>query len=197
MRNRCGHPDVVFFSIAELVSRETQKKHLGVEGHRHARRDHRFLRRRAFVHADLKYNEEKVPAQDIWKNAHMHRDDAKAIQLFRDGKFKIVRTSPELMLTSVRWFNDHAFRDPTQPIRWTHAKDSGWKKGGPSRVFSLGLDQEIDWLSYRHFRRQDKARLRGAARPRPILVQSIHVRIVPSIRTRTWVGDLMIDCRSP
>jgi len=116
----------------------------------------------------------------------MHRDDAKAIQLFRDGKFKIVRTSPELMLSQRTLVYDHAFRDPTQPIRWTHAKDSGVKKADPAAYSHSGLDQGNRWLSYRHFDGRTKARLPVA---RLVLDQfsfnQSTLRIVPSIRTRT------------
>jgi signal peptidase I len=108
----------------------------------------------------------------------MHEDDELARKWFEEGKFEIVRKTPDIMMALRRnvYSNDHQAKDMAAFPRWQHAKTSTWKGDGktgfihtdPGSKDAAKIDADkndaakngadknaadqagIDWLRYQH-----------------------------------------------
>ena len=142
---------------------------------------------------------------DLWEVRYMERDDRRAINLFNDGQFKILRKPPATMLAMRRlvYDNDHQAKDLKDSKllpRWK--AEGGWTIANDGTRFEHdgGPSQEFAWLDYRHI-------LRPSDWPR---VQEVDTRAqlirdfsgynsyeTPGQRHsqqgNNWVGDLMLE----
>src|SRR5439155_2372259 len=135
----------------------------------------------------------------------MHVDDPRAKALFHEGKFQMLRKSPEEMLAVRRlvFDNEHQPKDliGKAPSRWgADSEPSAWKpdnRNEPKRFdHAAGSGSEVAWLRYRHLV-PDHERLRA----RPELITDFmgyntwqEQRGNHSSPAQDWVGDLMLEC---
>jgi signal peptidase I len=93
--------------------------------------------------------------------ASMHVNDPETLQRFTDGKFEIVRKSPDNILAMERivYDDDHQARDlaGVQMPRWADRGPGGWADDGKN-CFRLAApaDDAVHWLGYRHLLRDEK-----------------------------------------
>jgi signal peptidase I len=140
----------------------------------------------------------------LWKKEHMHIDDPETCDLFRKGRFRIIRKDPENILAMMRlvFDNDHPSRsDPASTDRWKSA-DGGW-----SALAAHGFRHDgnnggrTDWLRYQHILRDFPGR--------PALITDMmgyntyqsgnnmgggfgHTPLLGD----NWVGDLILECEA-
>ncbi len=92
--------------------------------------------------------------QHLWQKPFAHPNDAKAEDLWKAGKFEIVRKSPEQVLAMRRlvYDNDHPARDLTGEKwqRWKPAEGAGWAPAEPHGFRSDPEGEDVRWLRYRH-----------------------------------------------
>jgi signal peptidase I len=148
-------------------------------------------------------------ATDLWKPEYMYENDDRALQLFKEGKFKIIRKSPAKMLAMRRIVYDNDFQAASlaRPEFQRWADDARvWKPDNPSaaKVFTAdGAAPGESWLRYRHLLVPDSRRggPDGPAnaqglRPEPITNFMGYNTGEPSMslrRDERWVPDLMLD----
>jgi signal peptidase I len=62
-----------------------------------------------YVYDGLEYDDSRVNPLDLWEKEYTHENDRQAVELFRKGKFRMVRKSPSEMLAVRRkvFDNDH------------------------------------------------------------------------------------------
>jgi signal peptidase I len=127
-------------------------------------------------------------SEDLWQLENTYRDDPQAIDLFRQGKFAIVRKSPRKMLALKRLVhdNDYLARDLTAanfPPRWAPEKEDAsqnngqadwlalrrqgdeeraWVADGPNGFQHLARPGRVTWLRYRNLL-FDRSRSVGAS----------------------------------
>src|SRR5581483_3656666 len=78
----------------------------------------------------LLYRDHPLPPkpEDAWKPPYMYRNDAEAIQFFKQGQFQIIRKDPAQVLAMQRivYDNEHQAQDLVRlgfPQRWASEKD--------------------------------------------------------------------------
>jgi signal peptidase I len=124
---------------------------------------------RLYRSTTLRHEDAGVDPLELWRPEHLHCDDAKALALFQQGKFEILRKPLDTLLGMRRivYDNDHPAKDleGVLPPRWAGA---GWQADGPHGFRCDGQGQALAWLRYRHILRpNDWPRKRGAAAPAP------------------------------
>lgn len=149
---------------------------------------------RAYACRNLAYpDDNKVEAKLRWQNEFMHRDDPKALKLFAEGKFRIVRKSPDSMLYLRLPVHDNDFLDKKGPRYWTAAPDSAWKKA-PKGFRREGEQKDMSWIRFRNL-------VPGKdGKPTAQLITDFagFNSFVPAgfeaDRPANWVSDLMLEC---
>jgi signal peptidase I len=155
--------------------------------------------------ANSPQHHDQVSSEEIWKQEFMHLDDPAVKQLWEDGKFELLRNSPEQVLTRMvlAHDSDHQATDlkGKEWQRWQPTSDA-WETQKDGRAFShtaRGGAAE-DWLQYRHL-------LRGQNH-KPALItdfmgynsgESLGPNAFPAgpfakWRPQNWVGDLILEC---
>lgn len=133
---------------------------------------------------------EQVPAKvtpDDGRDLAGFAPDEQAVELFRQGKFRILRKPPALVLALMRLVYDsgHPARDLTQADQRRWVGDGGWTEQG-GRFRHDGDD--TGWLRYRHV-------LRDAEKPQLISdfsgYNSWEPRVAPM---QNWASDLILEC---
>lgn len=121
-------------------------------------------------------------------------DDREAENLFKTGKFTIIRKAPDKMMALRRIVFDNDFLplDLKGPDKARWQPDGGWKPDNPDLAKSFGhTGAELSWLRYRHLQR-------GNDRPSLILdMMGYNTGKPPDNRDALgshWVGDLMVEC---
>jgi hypothetical protein len=156
-----------------------------------------------YVCDGLQYEDSRVDPLNLWEKEYMHQDDPGALDLWKKGKFQLVRKTPSDMLAVRRkvYDNDHQAVDligKTQP-RWGPDGASSWHadKVDEPRHFEHAADQEKDvaWLRYRHLISDS---VRQSARPELITDYMGYNTWVPrhgahGPPSQNWVGDLMLE----
>jgi signal peptidase I len=158
----------------------------------------------------LNYDDEDraIPRKDLWIVDNMHKDDERALELFKQGKFQILRKPPKQVLAEARlvFDNDHQPKDliGKVPPRWKPEPDDDiWKVDNAEapRVFQHvpGANNELAWLRYRHLIPTDPDH-RFTARPELITdFMGYNTWENPSdvrrhsLPAENWVGDLMLE----
>jgi signal peptidase I len=143
----------------------------------------------------LQYDDSHIKKEHRWQREYTHMDDPRAIQLFKEEKFRIVRKAPDKILALSRIVYDNEFQDKTQPPRWVPGPGEGsWQPLNPSepKVFKhAARPGDTAWLRYQHL-------LRDAAKPRLItdfMGYNTWVSERPGHTTppQNWVGDLILE----
>jgi signal peptidase I len=141
---------------------------------------------------------------------HMHIDDPTSLQWFEEGKFEIVRKTPEVMLALRRnvYNNDFQAKDMAAFPRWQPAQTSAWKGDGKTGFIHSGdmiapeepdgpnvNKDAIDWLRYRHLVRPKDGPVAGNLNIKPQLITDFMSYNSFNDRTPSpnWVGDLMLE----
>ncbi len=99
--------------------------------------------------------EREVREQQLWHYGYMHDDDPRALALFREHKFQILRKNPENVLAMKRivYDNDHQAKDLKGKLkpRWS---GEDWKEDeGTGLQFPGGETGRLAWLRYHHYLR--------------------------------------------
>jgi signal peptidase I len=140
---------------------------------------------------------------DLWHQ--IRRDDPKSQQLFDEGRFEIVRKTPDVMLELRRivYDNDHPAKDMLAYPRWAPKMGSGWK-AEKQNSFSMAATkvESVDWLRYQHLIRPGAKDGPPAGKLDPQLITDFmgynNFQLdnggweAPS---PNWVGDLMVECQ--
>ncbi len=132
----------------------------------------------------------------LWEGPFMHAKDNTAIDLFKAGKFSIVRKKPEVLLAMMRlvYDNDHQAKDLKGPEyqRWIPAKKSGWSADGATAFVHAGSSaNEGDWLRYRHVLRD------SPNKPQLITDFTAYNTSDPSQGDPgNWASDLVVECQA-
>jgi len=150
---------------------------------------------RAYYCRDLKYPDDRIAPEERWQEKFMHRVEAKAVKLYQQGKFRIIRKPPELMLALRRPVHDNDFVPKKAPPHWVGVRGSGWTRT-PDHGFRHEGSKDVDWLRYRHLVPA------ADARPQAQLItdfdsfNSYVLENRPGLEiTPNWVGDLMLECQ--
>jgi signal peptidase I len=143
--------------------------------------------------------------EDLWQLEDTYPNDSAAEAAFRNGKFRILRKTPEIMLAMRRlvYDNDHQADNliGVAPPRWQMAANSHWSADNDQspKVFSTdGSGPNVEWLRYQHLivkhGTNEPPSLPGKVEP--IMNFMGYNAGEPSngrIETN-WVGDLMLEC---
>lgn len=148
---------------------------------------------RGYACRDLVYRDDKIDAQERWHREFMHQDDPKALKLFGDGKFRIIRKSPDMMLFLRLPVHDNDFLPKKGPQHWTAERGSDWKKD--TRGFRCE-GNDISWIRFRNLVPNKD----GKTRPELITdfssFNSSVLEAFPADRPVNWVSDLMLECEA-
>jgi signal peptidase I len=126
-----------------------------------------------------------------WEREYMYENDAEALRLFKEGKFQIIRKSPEQMLALRRLLYDNDHQDSSRPHRWSPEKaGNGWQSNDtkkPREFTTTGAaDGEWSWLRYQHILDQD-------GKPE-LITDFLGYNSYAGPQQQNWVGDLMLEC---
>jgi signal peptidase I len=157
-----------------------------------------------YKYEGLSYEEEdrEVPWQELWQRDYMHVDDQRALDLFRQGKFQILRKPPDQILAEKRlvYDNDHQAKDLIGKVepRWhSENKDGGWTPNDPDepKIFRFAPKQagENSWLVYEHLL-PDPANRTSVTRCLVTDFMGYNTWIPHQLQQEHWVGDLMLEC---
>jgi signal peptidase I len=146
------------------------------------------------------HTDPKINAKDLWKKTMMRENDPDSRKLFEDGRFEIIRKTPEVMLALRRivYDNDHPAKDMTQFPRWAPAKGSGWSADKQHGFSHPGDKSERpDWLRYRHLVRPKDGPPNGKLE---LITDFMGYNTYVSgghdhTPLPNWAGDLMLECQ--
>ena len=153
------------------------------------------------------YDDSGVPPEQLWQIEHTHPNDEKAQDLFRAGKFQILRKSPATTLALRRLVhaNDHQADDlkGKEWQRWT-ADGAAWKSEDGKQFRHEG-GAGVDWLRYRNLLRGNGGRptlitdFMGYNSGENLLWDPLQNRWESlqggwNANGVNWVGDLMLEC---
>jgi signal peptidase I len=101
------------------------------------------------------HTDDALPPLDLWRDKNMHGDDPKALELFHEGKFQILRKPPAQVLAESRlvYDNDHQAKDliGKVPPRWAASGDWTVDDQDAPRTFQYLEDKDqLSWLHYHH-----------------------------------------------
>jgi signal peptidase I len=162
---------------------------------------------------------------NLW-NMHsgkVHDTDPFASELFRQGKFEILRKPPDILLALRRIVFDNDFQpkdlEGMVAPRWDTARTKGWKASDDKTVLSHKGDTElIDWVRYQHLvvERSADEPVAGGVAIKPQLITDrmgynsalLRDKAPPFVERdkapppvesdmtpgANWVGDLMLEC---
>jgi signal peptidase I len=174
-----------------------------------------------YVADSLNYSAEPVDSKAVREKTFT--DDPSAMELFRaeiveqtaddTGKFRIIRKTPDKMLSLRRLVNDNDKQDKRLPPHWLPANpaETAWKSDSPAtpREFRRAGDSkgdEIDWLRYQHVHWEDAINVHlPPTRPtKPCLITDFMGYNTAARAQRddnifrlpanNWVADLMLEC---
>ena len=139
---------------------------------------------------------------NLWRNSHVN--DEKARTEFTAGGYKIIKKTPQALLSMRRivFDNDHqAMSDLEKGIvseRW-QPESKVWSAGG-QRGFNLeAQDTDLHWLRYRHLLRNHKdPRLIDDMMGYNSNCPNVHPSDTKVLANKdvgdNWVGDLLLEC---
>jgi signal peptidase I len=147
--------------------------------------------------------------KDLWRIDYTYSDDPQARKAFEDGKFIILRKSPDLMLAMRRlvYDNEHQAADLVGkvPPRWQAQAGWGTDNRDAPKVYSQAGEggDDLQWLRYRHLivERNNLRAQEIPADPQPQIIKNFmgyntgETTDGRGTRAETnWVGDLMLEC---
>jgi signal peptidase I len=149
--------------------------------------------------------------KDLWEKEYTYFYDDDAVRLFHEGKFTILRKTPDLILAMRRlvYDNDHQAKDLVGKVKPRWQDRGGWPATDASapKAFrhQADDDQQTHWLRYQHI---------IVERARPLGPQDDHRDEKPQLIRNymgyntgelaggrpghqvdtNWVGDLILEC---
>lgn len=149
-----------------------------------------------YSRSDIKYLDEARHLrperdEDLWQSTYTYQDDPTARDMFREGKFQIVRKPPRVMLAERRIVYDNDYQNPERPRRWSWSQTDGhWSadhSDAPKRFTSSSRGTDVGWLRYQHILTPD-GKLELIT---DFLGYNSYDKADPS---NNWVSDLMLEC---
>jgi signal peptidase I len=164
-----------------------------------------------YVTTDVHYPEHNHPRPerplDLWQREptdYTYGNDPAAVAAFENGKFKILRKPPDVMLAMRRlvYDNDHQATDLVGkvPPRWQIPDKSHWTPDNaqaPKLFRTEATDADVEWVRYQHLitERSNVQQHVGQPQREPIKNFMGYNAGEPSnSRENNWVGDLMLEC---
>jgi signal peptidase I len=152
--------------------------------------------------------------RQLWSRGNLHDSDARhgnpddfAAKLFNEGKFKMVRKPPDVIMTMRRIVNDINFqpRDLKNvvPPRWNPKTTKAWQAEDPRVLTHKGDTEAVDWVRYQHLvvERSSLDPVAGGRTVKPQLITDrmgynsyVLERRGDQTPAPNWVGDLMLEC---
>jgi signal peptidase I len=135
-------------------------------------------------------NPEQVEQNPVlrWRRRNMYEDYSGAKELFRDGKFTIIRKSPSKILSMSRVVNvnDNQPADlkGLMAARWE--KDGAWNSDDQKKYTSAG-GTATGWLRYANVLRDNHGK-------KSLITDFIGYNSGDGSPTEHWVGDLIVTC---
>jgi signal peptidase I len=121
-----------------------------------------------------------------WRRRNMYEDDFNARQLFTDGKFGIIRKTPNKILSMSRVVNVNddqpADLKGVMAARWE--KDGAWNSDDQKKYTSAA---GTGWLRYANVLRDNHGK-------KSLITDFIAYNSGDSSPTEHWVGDLIVTC---
>ena len=102
------------------------------------------------------YDDSHVPPKERWRLPNMHANDPRALQLFGEGNFEIIRKPPAVLLAMMRlvYDNDHqAIDKPGKDWQRWLPEGEAWEELDGTKAFRHGARagaSQVDWIHYRH-----------------------------------------------
>lgn len=139
----------------------------------------------------------ELPAPAPGDEPLLDQDD-RLPDLFKQGKFRIIRKPPAVALALMRLVhdNDHQAKDligKPEFQRWVPADESGWTANTDRTIFSHdGKGENIGWLRYRHVLRDNEGK--------PSLITDFmgyntwESANHPRQPDENWASDLILEC---
>lgn len=139
-----------------------------------------------YVSDEPKYDDAEIASEERAVRG-MHVDDASALEQFEQGKFRIVRKPPALILALRRIVFDADRQSQNVPRRWS---GPNWNEKAAG-IFTTPQDKDESWLSYRHVLPQADVPDREA------LLSTFEAYNCPGDRmppAENWTADLIVEC---
>jgi signal peptidase S26 family len=128
--------------------------------------------------------------------------------MFRDGKFKLLRKPPGVLMSLRRIVYDNDYQSETLKKRdlhqrWIPTADSAWKNDDKTGFTSTAKGEDaVDWLRYQHLVREepfagklDKMLILDTLDYNMLQVENDPNDLHSNIYSQAhWVGDLMLEC---
>ncbi len=141
--------------------------------------------------------ERQVLEKQLWMYDYMHSDDREAQDLFRQGKFEILRKGPDTVLAMKRivYDNDHQARDLKNskiPPRWSG--DSWSPKGDHGFAHQGSGGDQPSWLRYHHYLRNY---LRDGKAEPSLITDFMGYNSAGGLEgSGNWTRDLVLECEA-
>jgi signal peptidase I len=150
-----------------------------------------------------------VHPNDLWREPNMHVGDDKASDWFKEGKFKILRKPPNVIMALRRNVFDNDFQSADLKRlnlhqRWIPGQQSNWKNDDKTGFLSDAKEDAVDWLRYQHLVRPEVL-AGGAKLDKMLILDSLDYNMLQmggdpnqinqeAYQEGHWVGDLMLEC---
>jgi signal peptidase I len=129
----------------------------------------------------------------LWQRTYQHDNEAR--DLFKAGKFTMIRKPPDTMLAMSRivYDNDHPASDLKGDSLYTRWEGTGWTSDGANGfTIDSAASKGVDWLHYGH-------RLRNKGGKKTLITDFMGYNTYfagdhRGQRSENWVGDLLLEC---
>jgi signal peptidase I len=159
---------------------------------------------KVYVLDGMHYDDTGVKPEDLWEHKYTHPDDKEALELFHQGKARIIRkTTPEILtMRRLVYDNDHQAVDLKGKVRPRWESEGAWTPDDPlepHRFQSAAPGDKTSWLHYRHYIPDDERQHVSRELITDFMGYNTwetdhgHAHSSPS-PSQNWVGDLMIEC---
>ncbi|MBI3409251.1 MAG: hypothetical protein HY040_12965 [Planctomycetes bacterium] len=147
--------------------------------------------------------DENIKAVELWQQ--LRSDDQDCRKWFEEGKYQIVRKTPDVMLAMRRIVYDNDFPAKDLPgtawQRWKAAepKNTAWTEDKANGfIHSEPVKENVDWLRYNNILRPNNGEpIAGQQARRTLITDFLDYNSFnqKDARAFNWVGDLMLECK--
>jgi signal peptidase I len=143
---------------------------------------------------------------ELWRSEYTYSNDEDAVRLFHEGKFTILRKTPDLILAMRRlvYDNDHQAKDLLGKVKPRWQGQTHWAATSPDlpKVYRHQEedDQQTHWLRYQHLLVERNHPLDGPLDVKPQLIRNFMGYNTGELANggrhqvdTNWVGDLVLD----
>jgi signal peptidase I len=142
-------------------------------------------------------NDKEAEPLELWRKQYTHVNEAE--DLFKQGKFDILRKPPKVMLAMRRlvYDNDHQaskLKNVLEP-RWK-TEGSKWSVINETGFVHTGAIKDLDWLRYQHILPKGWSADTGPdnkGKEKPQLITDFMSYNSQAANTEHWVGSLMLE----